>query len=535
MAGEYPVRETNLSPDTPSEIHRAASAARLLTLMTLISRILGYVRDMLIAWTFGTGLFTDAFIAAFRIPNVLRRLFGEGALSMGFIPIYHACLRREGPSGARRLAASAAQMLVLILVPVVILGVVGSPWIARLIAPGYPVGSPVYAMTVELTRIMWPYLLFAGLVALMAGILNAQGHFAAPALAPVGLNLVLIITLLLAAEFTMSAAVRVRALAVGVVIAGGIQLLIQLPALRARKITLWRPEPSPHPDLAAVGRMALPAVLGTASLHFNIVIGTLLASFLAPGSISSLFFADRLIQFPLGLFAVSASTALLPGLSRLAAEADWPQFVATFQKAMRLVWFITLPAITGLVVLCAPIVQVLLERGAFSSNSTRLTSEAVLCYGTGLWAYAGLRIVQTTFYALKDARTPLVAAVAGMVINLVLGAVLMRFLAHKGIALATAVAAIANLGLLLIALRRRFGNMDGGGDHAGICPGRLLLGVDGLSGRRLAALAAVRSPCGSGRQRGTLAGICDRRAAGLSAGFLVDQQPRITNALSLCP
>jgi putative peptidoglycan lipid II flippase len=442
-------------------MRRAASAARLLTAITLLSRILGYGRDMLIAWIFGTGLFTDAFIAAFRIPNVLRRLFGEGALGMGFIPIYSACLRREGPAAAHRLAASAVQMMVVMLVPVVILGAVGSPWVVRLIAPGYAVGSPVYALAVELTRIMWPYVFFAGVVAMIAGVLNAQGHFAAPALAPVGLNLVLIFTLLTTAGLSMTTAIGIKALAVGVVVAGGVQLLIQLPALKARRIALWHPVWPPHPELGAVGRMAVPAALGSASFQFNIVIGTLLASFLAPGSISSLFFADRLIQFPLGLFAVSASTALLPGLSRLAAGADWPHFVATFQKALRLVWFVTLPAMTGLVVLRMPIVQVLLERGAFGSNSTRLTSEAVLCYGTGLWAYAGLRIVQTAFYALKDARTPLAVAAVGMAFNLVVGAGLMHPLGHKGIALAAAGAAATSLGLLLIALRRKIGNLGG--------------------------------------------------------------------------
>ncbi len=438
---------------------RAAAAARLLTAITLLSRILGYVRDMLIAWVFGTGIFSDAFIAAFRIPNVMRRLFGEGAFSMGFIPVYNACLKREGPAGARRLAASTVQSLALVMVVVIVGGLIGSPWIVRAVAPGFAPGSPVYHLTLELVRIMWPYLFFAGLVAMIAGILNAQGHFTAPALAPVGLNLVLIAALLLTTGLGLSARAGILFLAVGVVAAGMIQLLIQAPALRSRGLSLWRPVRPPHPDLAAAARMTIPAALGTAAFQLNFLIGTLLASYLEPGSISSLFFADRLIQFPLGLFAVSGATALMPGLSRLAARSDWDGFNTTFQEALRLVWFVTLPAMTGLVVLRVPIVQVLLERGAFSSNSTRLTSEAILWYGTGLWAYGGLRIVQTAFYALNDARTPLAAAGLGMLINLLLGAGLMQTLGHKGIALAAACAAVANLGILLMALRRQTGTL----------------------------------------------------------------------------
>ena len=440
---------------------RAASAARLLTTITLISRILGYFRDMLIAWVFGAGFFSDAFIAAFRIPNAVRRLFGEGTFSMGFIPVYHACRQREGPASARRLAASSVQVLALVLLGVMACGLIGSPWIVRVMAPGFILGSPVYDLTLELMRIMWPYLFFGVIVALIAGILNAQGHFAAPALAPVGLNMVLITALLLIAGLGLSADRGIRILALGVLVAGLVQLLIQLPALRSRGLSLWPPVLPPHAKLGAAARMTLPAVLSTASFQLNILVGTLLASFLEPGSISALFFADRLVQFPLGLFAISGATALMPGLSRLAARSEWHDFNTAFQEALRLVWFVTLPAMTGLVVLRVPIIQVLLERGAFSSNSTRLTSEALLCYGTGLWAYGGLRIVQTAFYALKDARTPLKAAGLGMLINLVLGAGLMQALGHKGVALGTACAAVANLGILLMALRRKTGTLGG--------------------------------------------------------------------------
>ncbi|MDJ0990924.1 MAG: murein biosynthesis integral membrane protein MurJ [Desulfobacterales bacterium] len=440
---------------------RTASAVRLLTAITFLSRILGYVRDMLFAGVFGTGLISDAFIAAFRIPNVVRRFFVEGAFSMGFIPVYHTCLQREGPAGARRLAASALQALGLILLGVIAGGLIGSPLIVRGLAPGFAPGSSAYALTLDLMRIMWPYLLFGGLVAMIAGILNAQGHFAAPALAPVGFNLILIAVLLLAMGLELPGRRSALVLAVGVVAGGVAQLLIQVPAVRSRALPLWRPVFPPHAALGAAARMTLPAAAATASFQLNILVGTLLASFLAPGSIAALFFADRLVQFPLGLIAVSGATALMPTLSRLAARAAWHDFNDVFLEALHLVWFVTLPAMVGLLVLRVPIVQVLLERGAFGSNSTRLTSEALLCYGTGLWAYAGLRIVQTALYALQDVRTPLKTAGLGMLVNLLLGAGLMPFMGHRGVALATAVAAVVNLVLLLLALRRRTGTLGG--------------------------------------------------------------------------
>ncbi len=464
---------------------RTAAAVRLLTVITFVSRLLGYGRDMLIAGVFGTGVFSDAFIAAFRIPNVVRRLFGEGAFSMGFIPVYDACLQREGPAGARRLAASTVQVLGLILLGVIAGGLIFSPLLVRALAPGFAPGSPVYDLTLDLMRIMWPYLFFGGLVAMIAGILNAQGHFAAPALAPVGFNLILIAVLLLITGLELSSPRGARMLAAGVLAAGMVQLLIQVPALRAQGVPIWRCVLPPHAALGAAARLTLPAAVGTASFQLNILVGTLLASFLEPGSIAALFFADRLIQFPLGLFVVSGATALMPALSRLAARAEWHGFNTAFQEALRLVWFVTLPAMVGLVVLRVPIVQVLLERGAFSSDSTRLTSEALLCYGTGLWAYGGLRIVQAALYALKDARTPLRAAGVGMLVNLLLGAGLMPFLGHRGIALATAGAAVLNLGWLLRTLRRKTGTLGGrpmrrAVVRAAICSAAMGLAVAGL-------------------------------------------------------
>ncbi len=434
---------------------------RLLTAITLVSRVLGYGRDMLLAGIFGTGLTSDAFIAAFRIPNIIRRFFGDGAFSMGFIPVYNSCLQREGPAGARRLGASTLQALAMILLGVIAGGLIGSPLIVRALAPGFAPGSAAYHLTLDLLRIMWPYLFFGGLVAMIAAILNAQGHFAAPALAPVAFNLILIAVLLLIAVAERPAHAGAAMLAGAVLVAGMVQLLIQVPALRSRGLALWRPVFPPHASLGAAARMTLPAAVGTASFQLNILIGTLLASFLEPGSIAALFFADRLVQFPLGLFAVSGATALMPALSRLAARAEWHDFNIAFQEALRLVWFVTLPAMVGLLVLRLPIVQVLLERGAFGSNSTRLTSEALLCYGIGLWAYAGLRIVQTALFALKDARTPLKAAGLGMLVNLLLGAGLMSFWGHRGVALATACAAVINLGVLLLALRRKTGTLGG--------------------------------------------------------------------------
>jgi putative peptidoglycan lipid II flippase len=439
------------------EASRVNRATGVVAGATLLSRILGYVRDMVMAYFFGAGLAADAFIAAFRIPNLLRRLFGEGSLSIAFVPVFSATLSRKGRREAYALAGAAMGLLSLVVVAVAVLGVLASPLIIRLVAPGFVDEPAKLALTVLLTRIMFPYICFVALVALCMGILNVLGHFAAPALAPVFLNLAMIAGIFVAAHFSPDPLVRIIGLSIGVLIGGLLQLLLQVPPLVNRGLRFWRELRLFHPDLKQVGRLMLPTIFGAAVYQINILVGTLLASLLPEGSVSYLYYADRLVQFPLGIFAIALATAVLPSLSRQAAEENLSGLVSTFRHALRLVLFITVPAMVGLILLREPIVTLLFQRGDFDPATTRLTAVALLYYGLGLWAFAAVRILVSTFYALQDTRTPVVTATVAIAANIVMGVVLMRPLAHGGLALATALSSMLNLGLLVVALRRRLG------------------------------------------------------------------------------
>ncbi len=442
-----------------SENARLTRAAGVVGAATLLSRIFGFLRDVVIAWYFGAGLASDAFFVAFRIPNLLRRLFAEGSLSISFVPVYTEYLANESREEANHLARSALQLLSLILLAVTIAGIALSPLIVRIIAPGFADSPEKLVLTVSLTRMMFPYIFFIGLVALCMGILNSLGHFAAPALAPLMLSLAMI-----AAVYAISPhlASPVTGLAVGVIVGGILQLALQLPFLVRYGIRFWQRAHLLHPGLKQVGRLMLPAVFGAAVYQVNILIGTLLASLLPEGSVSFLYYADRLVQFPLGIFAIAIATAVLPSLSRQIAAREIDAARKTFAYALKLVFFITVPAMVGLIILRNPIVGLLFKRGAFDAQTTRMTAYALLFYAVGLWAFSAVRIVVATFYALQDTRTPVVIATISILANIALGVILMQWLSHGGLALATSLSSMLNFGLLLRALRRRFGRLGWG-------------------------------------------------------------------------
>lgn len=438
-----------------SEQNRVASAAGVISAATLCSGILGYARDMVFAGFFGAGPVSDAFIAAFRIPNLLRRLFGEGSLSISFIPVFSQYYTRHGKDEAYRLAQSALRLLSVILVIAVFLGVLFSPWIVRAIAWGFGDSGIKFSLTVILTRIMFPYVFFIGLLALSMGILNVMGHFAAPALAPVFLNLAMIGSLLVVSRLSDSATIRICGLAIGVVIGGILQLALQLPFLIRKGFYFWHKATFYHPGLKNIGRLLFPATFGAAVLQINTLIGTLLASFQSEGSVTYLYFADRLVQFPLALFGIATATAVLPSFSRQMTAGNYSAVRDTFEHAMGLVFFITIPSMVGLVILREPIIALLFQRGAFSLEATRLTAQALLYYTMGLWAFSAVRIVVNTFYAMQDIWTPVRLAAISIVANLVLGIILMKPMGHSGLALAVSLAAMLHLGLLIRALRFR--------------------------------------------------------------------------------
>jgi len=435
-----------------NENRRVTKAAGIIGVATLISRILGFIRDMIMAWFFGAGLLSDAFFVAFRIPNLLRRLFAEGTLSMAFVPVFTEYLTRDGKEEAFRMARSAIRTLSVILVVLSIVGILGAPYIIQVIAPGFE-GSK-FAMTVLLTRIMFPYIISVCLVALAMGILNVLGHFAAPALSPVFLNLAMIGGVLFISPFLEN---PVIGLAIGVLIGGALQLGLQVPFLLKKGFRFWQKADFFHPGLSKIGHLMGPAVFGAAVYQINILFGTLLASLLPEGSVSYLYYADRLVQFPLGIFAISTSVAVLPSLSRQAAAHDFDGLGQTFAFSMRLIFFITLPAMIGLIVLREPIVALLFGRGAFGTQSVQMTAYALLFYGVGLWAFSAVRILVAVFYAIQDTKTPVRMAIISIIANIGLGIALMGPLSHGGLALATSLASMLNFGLLTWALHQRLG------------------------------------------------------------------------------
>ncbi len=442
---------------TSTDNPRVTQRAGVVGSATFLSRILGYLRDMVIASFFGAGLASDVFIAAFRIPNFLRRLFGEGSLSIAFIPVFTDTLKLQGRAEAERLAISSIRLLSVVLLGICLLGVALAPWLVHMLAYGFVDQPEKFTLCVKLTRIMFPYLLFIGLVALCMGILNVLGHFAAPALAPALLNIAMIGMLLLFAWISPSQATRVAGLSLGVLLGGMLQLGLQVPLLIKKGIAFWRSSPWWHPAMKKILLLMWPVLFGTAVYQINSLIICLLASMLPQGSISYLYYADRLVQFPLGIFAISLATALLPTLALQAANQQWEQLQATFAYALRLVFFVTLPAMAGLIVLREPVVRLLFARGAFDEQAVRLTASALIYYGVGLWAFAAVRIVLSTFYALKDAKTPVVLGAVAIIFNTVMGVLLMGPMQHNGLALALSLASALNLAMLTLALRRRMG------------------------------------------------------------------------------
>jgi putative peptidoglycan lipid II flippase len=440
-----------------SEKEKITKAAGVVGASTLLSRIFGFARDIILAAFFGAGLHSDAFIAAFRIPNLLRRLFAEGTLVIAFIPVFTQYLDQRENKEAFDLARSAMIVLFSILLAITILGIIFSPFIVKMIAFGFKDRIDQYELTVLLTRIMFPYSLLICLVALCMGILNALGHFAAPAVAPVLLNIAMIVSVLLISLVSSDMTVRIIGLSCGVIVGGILQLGLQVPYLIRFGFTFFKKSVLIHPGLKKIGILMMPAVLGAGVYQINMLIGTFLASLLPTGSISYLYYADRLVQFPLGIFAIAVATAVLPSLSRHAANKDLNGLKNTFAYSLKLILFIMLPSVAGLIALSEPIISLLLERGEFDQYAVKMTSQALLYYCSGIWATAAVSIVVRVFYALNDSKTPVMAAVISILANFFTSVILMAPMQHGGLALATSIASTINLVILIFMLRRKLG------------------------------------------------------------------------------
>jgi putative peptidoglycan lipid II flippase len=419
---------------------------------TLISRIFGFVRDILTAAILGAGPVADAFFVAQRLPNLFRSLFAEGAFSAAFVPLFAGTMAEHGKEPARLFAEDALAVLLAALLGFVLLGEIFMPEVMGVIAPGFSAEPGKFELAVDLARITFPYLLLIALVALQGGVLNSVDRFAAAAATPVLLNLFLIAALLLMRRFGWRDG---RALAWAITAAGFAQFLWLLFSCERAGLALRLPRPRLTQAVRRTLAIMAPGTIGAGVTQLNLLISTALASFLPGGSVSYLYYADRLNQLPLGVVGIAVGTAILPSLSRHVRLGHLADGVATQNRGIELALLLTLPAAVALAVLATPILAVLFQHGAFSSADTAATAAALAAYAAGLPAFVLIKVLAPAFFARHDTATPVKIAVAAMAVNLSLTLVLMQFLAHVGIALATTAAGWLNALMLLLLLMRR--------------------------------------------------------------------------------
>ncbi|MBT8084274.1 MAG: murein biosynthesis integral membrane protein MurJ [Woeseia sp.] len=448
----------------PGRLPPAQSARGLLkstsvvSVMTLLSRVLGLVRDVVFARFFGATIVMDAFIVANRIPNMLRRFFAEGAFSQGFVPVMARYKERRDHAEARELVDAVAGTLGLVLFVITAIGVIAAPLLVIAVAPGFIGENGRFDLATAMLRFTFPYLFFVSLTAFAGGILNTYGRFAVPAFTPVILNVVLIASAL---YLSPQLAEPGMALAYGVLLAGLAQLLFQLPFL-ARIDALPRPRWRPaHKGVKRVGKLMLPAIFGSSVAQLNVLVGGIIASLLGVGKISLLYYSDRLMEFPLGLFGIALATVILPHLSKQHAAESKTQFSQTVDWSLKLTLLIAVPAAVGLIVLAVPLVATIFYGGEFSTEDVELSAISLQAFAIGLIGFSIVKILAPAYFAREDTRTPVRFGLIALAVNFVLSVALAWWLTsidypatHAGLALAISVAAILNAGLLYRGLRR---------------------------------------------------------------------------------
>jgi putative peptidoglycan lipid II flippase len=444
-------RGAPLSPGTEAQVVRALGS---IGTATFVSRILGFVRDMVVALTFGAGPVTDAFFVAFRIPNILRRLLGEGALATAVVPVFSQYTVTRTRDELTRMVAAVLGVALVVLVLVTALGMLTAPWLVRVIAPGFAVDESQWRLATLLTRVMFPYLLLVGLSALAMGALQAHGRFFAAALGPAVLNVGMI-----AAVLALHARMEppILSLAIGVLVGGLAQLAIQVPGLAREGFLVAPTLDARHPALSRIARLLVPAVFGLAAVQVSVFVNTLLASLLPGGSISYLYYADRVMEFPLGVFGIALASAALPTMARQGARGDLRGIADTLNFALRLSFYVAAPATVGLVVLRTPITRVLFERGEFGAAETAATATALLWYAIGLAGFSAARIAAQAFYAFGEPGIAVRCGALSVAVSIVAAVLLMAPLGHAGLAAASSVGAYVNVAALVIAARRRLG------------------------------------------------------------------------------
>jgi putative peptidoglycan lipid II flippase len=426
--------------------------------LTLLSRISGLLRDMVFSRAFGAGLLMDAFLVAFKIPNFLRRLFAEGAFSQAFVPVVSEYKVRRTPEEVRDLVDGVAGTLGGVLLALTAIGLIAAPLLILIFAPGFRADPGKFDLTVEMLRWTFPYLFFISLTALAGGVLNSYGRFSVPAFTPVLLNLVLIVFAGFVAPRAESPGI---ALAIGVFVAGAVQLAIQVPFLLRLRLLSWPRWRATHEGVRRIGRLMLPALFGSSVQQVGLLLDTLVASFLATGSIAWLYYADRLMEFPLGVFSIALATVTLPALARHYSENAPQEFSATLDWALRLVFLIVLPAAAAMLVLAGPLITTIFHYGEFTDHDARMSTLALYAYAFGLLGFSLVKVLAPGYFARQDTRSPVRIGIRALGLNIGINLCIVLPLGiltsiqglHAALALSSGLSAAVNAYLLYRGLR----------------------------------------------------------------------------------
>ncbi len=424
---------------------------------TTLSRMLGFIRDIFFAKLFGTNIFAQAFVVAFRLPNMFRDMVGEGATDAALVPILTEYRHTRSEEEYWETARVVLNVLLIVVTVFSVLGILFTPIIIRVIAPGFTNSPEMFSTTVFLTRCMFPYIIFLGIVAYSKGVLNSLHYFTTPALAPVILNISMIAALTL-----LCPVMGVQGLVIGVLAGGFLEVAIQMPQLVKKGLKFNKAFRIVHPVVGRIGRLLVPRMLGTAVYQLSMLVDTVMASFswiVGSGGVAALYYSNRLVQLPLAVFGISLATAVLPKMSKEVASSDIGKMKDTVAFSLRTVFTVMAPATAGLMILSGPIVMILFQRGEFTEYSTAITVKALIFYSIGLFAYGGIKILVNAYYSLGDTRTPVRTASISLLVNVALNLILMWPLKIGGLALATSIAAMCNFFILYVDLSKRIGDI----------------------------------------------------------------------------
>lgn len=424
--------------------------------MTFLSRILGFVRDMMTATVIGAGPFADAFFVALKLPNLFRRVSAEGAFSVSFVPLFSESIEKEGQDKAFAMARNMMGWMTVILSAFTVLALLTMPWVVMAIAPGFEENGARYQTAVDLARVTFPYLVFISLASLVGGVMNTLGRFSAYAFIPCLFNLALIGVLLTHDKIWDTPA---EAMAWGVLIAGFLQFGWMVIFARRHGVSLYPTMPKIDIKVKRLGFLMLPGIVGAGVYHLNLFADMIIASFLQSGSISYLYYADRLQQLPLGVVGIAVGTALLPLLSRSIASNNHKESQNLFNRALEAVFLLSLPAAAALMVASEPIMRTLFQHGAFTENDASMTAFVLMCYAVGLPAYIASKVFQSACFARQDTKTPVKIAMICSVLNIIFGVGLAQVIGVAGIALATGIVGWIQIAMLYVVMRRQ-GRLD---------------------------------------------------------------------------